>query len=235
MVDRATFQAELDALRVREKAHTREGRRDRRGPSPAPDGGGRLHHRADRPARSGHAAGRVRGPPAADRLLPHVVRRQARRRSSARAARSTTGRSASCPTCIPATSPTPRSARARTRRACATATSWAGTCPGTQPRSRSTRCSPGARSACFTWCATCGDGDRVFETYWTNGRGVEAMDNSYALLDLTVYGRQETWEDSPAGWPRAQASPTCARNGRPTAQWSRLEAGRSDDLGPAGS
>jgi predicted dithiol-disulfide oxidoreductase (DUF899 family) len=44
--------------------------------------------------------------------------------------------------------------------------------------------------------------DKVFETYWTNGRGVEAMDNSYGLLDLTVYGRQEGWEDSPAGWPR---------------------------------
>ncbi len=39
----------------------------------------------------------------------------------------------------------------------------------------------------------------VFETYWTTMRGVEAMDNSYRLLDLSVYGRQETWEDSPAG------------------------------------
>src|SRR6204780_3698678 len=45
-------------------------------------------------------------------------------------------------------------------------------------------------------------GSRVFETYWTTMRGVEAMDNSYRLLDLTVYGRQERWEDSPAGWPR---------------------------------
>ena len=35
------------------------------------------------------------------------------------------------------------------------------------------------------------DGDRVFETYWTTIRGVETMDNSYALMDLTVYGRQE--------------------------------------------
>ena len=35
------------------------------------------------------------------------------------------------------------------------------------------------------------DGDRVFETYWTNYRGVEAMDYSFALMDLTVYGRQE--------------------------------------------
>jgi predicted dithiol-disulfide oxidoreductase (DUF899 family) len=45
-------------------------------------------------------------------------------------------------------------------------------------------------------------GSNVFETYWTTIRGVEAMDNSYRLLDLTVYGRQETWEDSPTGWPQ---------------------------------
>jgi predicted dithiol-disulfide oxidoreductase (DUF899 family) len=31
--------------------------------------------------------------------------------------------------------------------------------------------------------------DRVFETYWTTRRGVQAMDYSYALMDLTVYGR----------------------------------------------
>jgi predicted dithiol-disulfide oxidoreductase (DUF899 family) len=41
---------------------------------------------------------------------------------------------------------------------------------------------------------------KVFETYWTTRRGVEAMDNSYRLLDLMVYGRQEVWEDSPTGW-----------------------------------
>ena len=46
------------------------------------------------------------------------------------------------------------------------------------------------------------DGDRVFETYWTTRRGAEAMDYSYALMDLTVYGRQEPWEDSPPGWPQ---------------------------------
>lgn len=40
---------------------------------------------------------------------------------------------------------------------------------------------------------------RVFETYWTTIRGVEAMDNNYALMDLTVYGRQESWEESPTG------------------------------------
>jgi predicted dithiol-disulfide oxidoreductase (DUF899 family) len=79
-------------------------------------------------------------------------------------------------------------------------------------------------------------GDRVFETYWTNGRGVEVMAPSYGLLDRTVYGRQETWEDSPAGWPqRWEITGEQVRiNGRPTAQWSRLEAGRCDDLGTAG-
>ena len=81
------------------------------------------------------------------------------------------------------------------------------------------------------------DGDRVFETYWTSGRGAEVMAPAYGLLDLTVFGRQENWEDSPEGWP--QGFPTNRNgdqfrtDGRPTAQWSRLAAGRSDDLGSA--
>jgi predicted dithiol-disulfide oxidoreductase (DUF899 family) len=75
-------------------------------------------------------------------------------------------------------------------------------------------------------------GDRVFETYWTTLRGVEAMDYSYALMDLTVYGRREQWEDSPAGWPKEWPADYPKKlNGRPIAQWSRIEAGRSDDLG----
>ena len=75
-------------------------------------------------------------------------------------------------------------------------------------------------------------GSKVFETYWTTRRGVEAMDNSYRLLDLTVYGRQETWEDSPAGWlQRGHGKKNYRTDGRPIAQWSRLQAGYSDDLG----
>ena len=77
-------------------------------------------------------------------------------------------------------------------------------------------------------------GSRVFETYWTTIRGVEAMDNSYRLLDLTAYGRQETWEDSPPGWPQADNMDTLRTNGRPTSQWPRLRAGHSDDLGIVG-
>jgi predicted dithiol-disulfide oxidoreductase (DUF899 family) len=87
------------------------------------------------------------------------------------------------------------------------------------------------------------DGDRVFETYWTKRRGAEAMDNNYALMDLTVYGRQEAWEDSPAGWPQRGSAMRTASGppewqplwawpgGRPTSQWPRLTAGRPDDLG----
>jgi predicted dithiol-disulfide oxidoreductase (DUF899 family) len=74
-------------------------------------------------------------------------------------------------------------------------------------------------------------GSSVFETYWTTRRGVEVMGNNYALLDLTVYGRQETWEDSPAGWPRRDDEHSYRIDGRPIAQWSRLKAGHSDDLG----
>ena len=75
-------------------------------------------------------------------------------------------------------------------------------------------------------------GSKVFETYWTTRRGVEVMGNSYALLDLTVYGRQERSEDSPAGWPqRPQGEHSYRSDGRPISQWPRLKAGHSDDLG----
>jgi predicted dithiol-disulfide oxidoreductase (DUF899 family) len=72
-------------------------------------------------------------------------------------------------------------------------------------------------------------GSRVFETYWTMHRGVEAMDNSNALLDLTVYGRQEPWEDSPTGWPQPWEN-GYRIDGRPIVQWPRVKAGHSDDL-----
>ena len=79
------------------------------------------------------------------------------------------------------------------------------------------------------------DGDRVLETYWTTGRGNELMAPSYGLLDLTPYGRQETWEDSPDGWPQrwGPKGGQFTTDGRPTAQWSRVRAGRDDDLGAA--
>ena len=83
-------------------------------------------------------------------------------------------------------------------------------CRGTQPRTSLDTLLAGRQIGRFHLVCYLRDGDRVFETYWTNGRGVEAMDYSYALLDLTVYGRQETWEDSPAGWPQTPAIPIYA-------------------------
>ena len=47
------------------------------------------------------------------------------------------------------------------------------------------------------------DGARVYRTYFTNGRGDEALGSTWSYLDITARGRQETWEDSPAGTPRS--------------------------------
>jgi predicted dithiol-disulfide oxidoreductase (DUF899 family) len=46
------------------------------------------------------------------------------------------------------------------------------------------------------------DGSRIFRTYFINNRGDEAMGTTWSYLDLTALGRQETWEDSPAGYPQ---------------------------------
>jgi predicted dithiol-disulfide oxidoreductase (DUF899 family) len=55
------------------------------------------------------------------------------------------------------------------------------------------------------------DGDDVYRTYFTNRRGVEALGSVWTFLDLTPLGRQETWEDSPEGYPQT-----------PPYQWWRL-------------
>lgn len=55
------------------------------------------------------------------------------------------------------------------------------------------------------------DGDEVFRTYFTTARGVDRLRLDFNLLDLTPYGRQEQWEDSPDGWPQD-----------PTMSWLRL-------------
>lgn len=75
----------------------------------------------------------------------------------------------------------------------------------------------------FLACYVRDDDGRVFETYWTTGRGVEATLWSYALMDMTVFGRQEAWEDSPPGWPTVPVGEHPWRvNGRPTAQWAAM-------------
>jgi len=46
------------------------------------------------------------------------------------------------------------------------------------------------------------DGNDIYHTYSTFARGAENVTDGYALLDLTPYGRQEDFEDSPPGWPQ---------------------------------
>jgi predicted dithiol-disulfide oxidoreductase (DUF899 family) len=44
--------------------------------------------------------------------------------------------------------------------------------------------------------------DDVFHTYSVYGRGTGYLTDAYALLDMTPYGRQQDFEDSPPGWPQ---------------------------------
>jgi predicted dithiol-disulfide oxidoreductase (DUF899 family) len=47
------------------------------------------------------------------------------------------------------------------------------------------------------------DGGDVYRTYFTTARGVEGLGSNWTFLDLTPLGRQETWEDSPEGYPQS--------------------------------
>ena len=119
-VDRATFQAELAKLRAREKAHTREGdaiaAARRRLPMVEIDATTPLTG-PDGPVTLDAFEGRRQ-------LIAYYVMWH------------------DCPTCTPATSPTRSSARGPGKKASATTTSWAGTCPGTRPRIPGTLCCP---------------------------------------------------------------------------------------------
>ena len=89
------------------------------------------------------------------------------------------------------------------------------------------------------------DGDRVFLTYSTTGRGNEQYIGSFALLDMTPYGRGEAWQDNPEGWPEGQGpcwywrsdadgNPTWGPTGRPAPQWTRPGATAETTLGRSG-
>jgi len=231
IVDRSTFQAELDALRVREKAHTREGdviaAARRRLPMVEVDGATPLI-----------------GERGAVTLLDAF---EGRRILIAYYFMWRTGRPASeqCEGCTWATSQVRELSYIHSRDV-----TYAVLCQG--PYEESVRYRDfmgwempwysaeesldtllvGREVGLFHLVCYLRQRSDVFETYWTTGRGAEAMDNSYDLLDLTVYGRQEKWEDSPAGWPlRSQGKENFRIDGRPIAQWSRLKTGHSDDLG----
>ena len=59
-----------------------------------------------------------------------------------------------------------------------------------------------ARGETFGLSVFLRDGDAVYRTYFTRARGVEHLRLDFNLLDLTPLGRQETWEESPEGWPQ---------------------------------
>jgi predicted dithiol-disulfide oxidoreductase (DUF899 family) len=62
------------------------------------------------------------------------------------------------------------------------------------------------------------DGDEIFRTYFTSRRGAETLGPVWTFLDLTPLGRQETWEDSPRGYPQT-----------PPYQWWRRHDEYEDD------
>ena len=47
------------------------------------------------------------------------------------------------------------------------------------------------------------DGAEIFRTYFTTSRGLETVGTVWNLLDLTPFGRQEEWEDTPQGRPQS--------------------------------
>ena len=233
IVDRSAFHAELDALRVREKAHTREGdaiaAARRRLPMVEVDGATRLV-----------------GERGAVTLLDAF---EGRRQLIAYYFMWHAGHSApeQCEGCTWATSQVRELSYIHSRDA-----TFAVFCQGPYEESARYREFMGwempwysAQDSLDTLLVGRRKGrmhivcylrqeSKVFETYWTTSRGVEMMDSSFRLLDLTVYGREEKWEDSPPGWPQYfEGAQNFRTNGRPIAQWSRLKAGHSDHLGTA--
>lgn len=89
------------------------------------------------------------------------------------------------------------------------------------------------------------DGDSVFLTYRTTGRGNERVNVAMGLLDMTPFGRGEDWEDVPEGWPAgrhacwswrtdADGTPTWGGTSRPLPQWTRPGASPVTTLGRRG-
>ncbi len=63
---------------------------------------------------------------------------------------------------------------------------------------------PNQDVGCDGCCVFFRDGDDVYRSYFTAARGVEALGSVWTFLDLTPLGRQENWEDSPAGYPQTK-------------------------------
>jgi predicted dithiol-disulfide oxidoreductase (DUF899 family) len=61
-------------------------------------------------------------------------------------------------------------------------------------------------------------GDSIFHAYSAYSRGIEPLVGTVSYLDMTPYGRQEDWEDSPEDWPQT-----------PTGILSRLVSDQHDE------
>jgi predicted dithiol-disulfide oxidoreductase (DUF899 family) len=71
-----------------------------------------------------------------------------------------------------------------------------------RPRRQPEDAAGGQDGETFALSAFFRDGDAIYRTYYTTGRGVETIGPVWTLLDLTLLGRQEEWEDSPEGYPQ---------------------------------
>ncbi|MFD3743045.1 DUF899 family protein [Nocardia sp. NPDC058633] len=47
------------------------------------------------------------------------------------------------------------------------------------------------------------EGQTVYRSWHTDGRGTEQLAYTFGLIDALPYGRQEEWQDSPEGWPQS--------------------------------
>ena len=56
------------------------------------------------------------------------------------------------------------------------------------------------------------DGKDIYRSYYLGARGVEYLGTQWSYLDLTPYGRQEHWEDSPNNWPQSEPYAWCHRH-----------------------
>ena len=229
-VDRATFQAELDRLRVREKAHTREG-----------DAIAAARRRLPMVEVDANLA--LVGPKGALTLLDAF---EGRRQLIAYYFMWDPGRPApeQCEGCTFYTTHVAELSYLHSRDI-----TYATFCQGPYDESARYRdfmgwdmpwysaqasldaLLVGRQVGLFHLVCYLRDGERVFETYWTTRRGVEAMDYSYALMDLTVYGRQEPGRTRPpAGHNGARTRGLTLA--RPIGH--RCQCGRADAPSPSG-
>ena len=245
VANRAAFQADLGpAAGPGESAHARR-RRDRGGATAAADGRDRRRPRADRPGRAADPARRIRGAPAADRLLLHVEPGPARGRavrglhllSRTRSRELSYLHSRDITYAVFCQGPYEESLRYRDFMG------WEMPWYSAQPSPRAASCRSRTRSVpprLLPARRRPGLRDLLDETARSGGDGLQLRADgpdrvrTPGIVGGLAAGRPQErtnarTEGGPPDWPPVPEWP----GGRPIAQWPRLEAGRSDDLGTA--